>query len=98
MPAGHLPFFGNMCIEAFCPFLIEFFIVFFLKCCMSCLHILDVNLLSVILFVNIFSHAVGRLFVLLMISFVVQRLLRFFRSFFVFNFWLYVFCLRKDRR
>ena len=33
------------------------------------------NPLSVILFANIFSHSVGRLFVLLMIFFAVQKLL-----------------------
>ena len=36
---------------------------------------LDVNSLSVISFINIFSHSVGCLFVLLMVSFAVQKLL-----------------------
>ena len=54
---------------------------------MSCLFILDVNPLSVIWLANIFSHSVGCLFVLLMISFAVQKLLSLIRShLFVFTF------------
>ena len=39
---------------------------------MSCLYILDINSVSVISFANIFSHSVGCLFILSMISFAVQ--------------------------
>ena len=42
---------------------------------MSCLYILEINSLSVALFANIFSHSVGCLFVLFMISFAMQKLL-----------------------
>ena len=42
---------------------------------MSCLYILKINPLSVALFANIFSHSEGCLFVLFMVSFVVQKLL-----------------------
>ena len=42
---------------------------------MSSLYILDISPLSDILFVNIFSHSVGCLFILLMISFPVQNIL-----------------------
>ena len=48
--------------------------------CMSCLHILDINPLSVISFANIFPHSVGYLFVLSMASFAVQKLLSLIRS------------------
>ena len=48
--------------------------------CMSMLYILDINPLLVISFANIFSHSVGCLFVLLMISFAVQKLLSLIRS------------------
>ena len=41
---------------------------------MSSLHILDSNPLSDESFMNIFSHTVGYLFVLLMVSFAVQEL------------------------
>ena len=98
VPVGHLyVFIGKMSIQLLSLSLKLNWVLLLLNC-MSSSYILDVNLLSVILFVNIFSHAVGCLFVLLMISFVVQRLLCFFRSFFIFNFCLYFFCLMKDRR
>ena len=47
---------------------------------MSCLYILEIKLLSVTSFANIFSHSVGCLFVLLMVSFAVQKLLSLIRS------------------
>ena len=46
---------------------------------MSCLYILDINPLSVISFANVFSHSIGCLFVLLMVSFAVQNLLSIIR-------------------
>ena len=48
--------------------------VFLILCYMSCLYILDINPSSVALFANIFSHSIGCLFVLLMVSFAVQKL------------------------
>ena len=45
-----------------------------------CLYILDINPLSVISFANIFSHYVGCLFMLFMVSFAVQKLLISIRS------------------
>ena len=42
---------------------------------MTCLYMLDIHHLSVISFANIFLHSVGCLFILLMISFAVQKLL-----------------------
>ena len=47
---------------------------------MSCLYILVINLLSVTSFANILSHSVGYLFVLLMVSFAVQKLVSLIRS------------------
>ena len=47
---------------------------------MSCLYMLDINLLLVISFANIFSHSVGCLFILSVVSFVVQNLLSLIRS------------------
>ena len=43
---------------------------------MYCLYILEINALSVSLFANIFSHSVGCLFILFMVSFAVQKLSR----------------------
>ena len=54
-------------------FLIGLF-VFLILSCMSCLHILESNPLSVASIANIFSHCVGCLFVLFMVSFAVQKL------------------------
>ena len=48
--------------------------VFLMLSCMSCLYILEINLLSVDSFANIFSHSEGCLFVLFMVSFAVQKL------------------------
>ena len=47
---------------------------------MSCLYILEMNPLPVALFANIFSHSVGCLFILFMVSFAVQKLLSLIRS------------------
>ena len=47
---------------------------------MSSLNILQINLLSVASFANIVSHSEGCLFVLLMVSFAVQKLLSLIRS------------------
>ena len=54
-------------------FLIVLFI-FLVLSCTSCLHILEINSLSVVSFTIIFSHSEGRLFTLLIVSFVVQKL------------------------
>ena len=54
-------------------FLIESF-VFLILSCMSCLYILGINPLLFISFANIFSHSVGCLFILSVVSFAVQKL------------------------
>ena len=48
--------------------------------CMSCLHISEINPLSVVSFVIIFSHSDGCLFTLLIVSFAAQKLLSLTRS------------------
>ena len=63
--------------------------VFLILSCMNCLQILEINPLSVASFANIFSHSMGCLFVLLMVSFAMQKLLSLIRSHlfcFVFSF------------
>ena len=62
-------------------FLIGLF-VFMILSCMSCLYILEINPLLDASFANIFSHSVGRLFVLFMVSFAVQKLLSLIKSHF----------------
>ena len=59
--------------------LIELF-VFLVLSCMSCLYILEINLLSVVWFAIIFSHSEVCLFILLIVSFPVQKLLSLTRS------------------
>ena len=59
-------------------FLIELF-GFLILSCMSCLYILEINPLSVVSLANIFSHSVGCLFSLFMVSFAVQKLLSLIR-------------------
>ena len=54
---------------------------------MNCLYILEINSLSVTLSANIFFHSVGGLFILLMVSFAVQKHLSLIRSYlFIFVF------------
>ena len=60
-------------------FLIGLF-AFLLLSCMSCLYILEINPLSVASFANIFSHSVGGLFVLFMVSLDAQKLISVIRS------------------
>ena len=76
MCVGHLYiFFGKMSylipLLVFCLgfFYVELFILDIL-----CLYILYINSLSDVLFANTFSHSVGVLFILLIVSFAVQKL------------------------
>lgn len=71
-------FFGKMSVEFLCPFLNR--IVWFLSLLLSCMtsfYILDINHLSDTWFKKIFSHSVGCLFILLIVSFAVQKLFKF---------------------
>ena len=65
--------------RSFSHFLIGLF-VFLVLSCMSCFYILEINPLSVASLAIIFSHSVGYLFTLLIISFAVQKLLNIIRS------------------
>ena len=75
-------------------FLIEVFV--FQYCVVW--DVLDINLLLVALFANIFSHSISCLFILLMVSFVVQELLsciRFYLFIFPFIYFLWETDLKK---
>ena len=65
--------------RSFAHFLMGLF-VFLVLSCMSCLHILEINPLSVFSFAIVFSHSEGCLFTLLIVSFAVQKLLSLIRS------------------
>ena len=54
---------------------------FLLLSCMSCFYILEIKSLSVVLLANIFSHSVGCIFILFMVSFAVQKLISLIRSY-----------------
>ena len=54
--------------------------VFLALSCMSCLCLLETNLLSVVSFAIIYFHSEGCLFTLLIVSFAVQKLLSLIRS------------------
>ena len=58
---------------SFASFWIGLFVFLLLLSCMRCLYILEIKLLSVTLFANIFSHSEGYLFILSIISFAVQK-------------------------
>ena len=60
-------------------FLIELFVFLWLNC-RSCLYILEIEPLSISSFANIFSQSIGCLFILFVVSFVVQKLLSLIRS------------------
>ena len=84
----------------FPQFLIGLF-VFLELSCMSCLHILEINSLSVVSFAIFFSHSEGCSFTLFVVSFAVQKILNlnrpqlfiFFNLILFFNFTiLYWFC------
>ena len=60
--------------RSFAHFLIGL-LVFLVLSCMSCLYMLEINLLSVVSFAIIFSHSEGCLFTLFIVFFAVQKLL-----------------------
>ena len=64
--------------RSFPHFLIGLFIFLVLNC-MSCVYILEINPLSVVSFAIIFSHSEGCLFILLIVSFAMQKLLNLIR-------------------
>ena len=65
--------------RSFSHFLIGLF-AFLALSCMRCLYVLEINPLSVVSFVIIFSHSECCLFTLLIVSFAVQKLLSLIRS------------------
>ena len=68
------------CLFRSFPHILIGFFVFLLLSCMSYLHILEINPLSVVSFAIIFSQSEVCLFSLLIVSFAVQKLLSLIRS------------------
>ena len=74
MSVGHLNlFFGELSVQLRCPFFNWIVHFLFVEVCEFFIY-LDVNPLLDLSFMNIFSHTVGYCFVLLMVSFAVQKL------------------------
>ena len=68
------------CLFRSFPHFLTELLVFLALGCKSCLYILEINLLSVVLFAIIFSQPEGCLFTLLIVFFAVQKLLNLMRS------------------
>ena len=66
-----LSYWEKCLFRSFAHFLIGLF-GFLILSCMNCLYILEIHPLLVLLFTNVFSHSVGCLFLLFIISFAVQ--------------------------
>ena len=74
MYIGHMyVLFGEVCIQVLSPFLMGLS-VFLALSCVSSLYVLEINPLSDVSLVNMFFHTVDSLFILLMVSFAVQKL------------------------
>ena len=82
---GHLYAFFGCLFRSSVHFLIELFIFLILNC-MSYLYILEINILSLALFAINFSHSESCLFILIMVSFAMQKLLNLIRSQDLFSF------------
>ena len=74
--------------RSFSHFLIGLF-VFLVLSCMSCLYILDINPLPVVSVAFILSPSQGCLFILLIVSFAVQKILSLIGSHLVFIYFYY---------
>ena len=68
------------CLFRSFPHFLTGLFVFLVLSCMRCLYILEINPLSVVSFAIIFSHSEGFLFILLIVSFAVQKLLSLIKS------------------
>ena len=78
-----------------CP-IFDCVVVVFIFGYISCLYILEIKPLLVLAFPNIFSQCIGCLFVLIMVSFAVQKILRLINSH-LFIFALISFALETDK-
>ena len=71
-------FFGEVSIKVFCPFF-NWIICLLGLGYVSVLYILEINPISDVLLANIFSHTVGSLFIMFMVSFENSQILTAFK-------------------
>ena len=81
---SHLYVFLEKCLFSSLAHFLIGSIIFLGLSCRSCLYIFQINYLSVVSFAIIFSHSEGCLLILLIVSFIVQKLLSLFKSHFLF--------------
>ena len=86
-----MSFLEKCLFRSFSHFLIELFVCLALSCC---LYIVEINPMSVVSFVVIFSHSEDCLFTLLIVSFAVQKLLSLVR----YHFFYFCFYFHYSRR
>ena len=77
---------SDICLLGFFAHFLIGFSIFLVLSCMSCLYILEINSLSVVLLAITFSYSEVCLLILLIVSFVLQKLLSLIRSHFLFLF------------
>ena len=70
---------GGVSIQVFCPFF-DWMFVFLEWSCVSSFYILEIKPLSKVSLANIFSHMIGSLFILLLLSSAMQKIFIFMRS------------------
>ena len=79
---AYLPSVFLLCRNVYLGLLIFSLGFLLLSSCMNYLYILEIKPLLAASFANIFSHSVGCLFILLMVSFAVQKLVNLIRPHF----------------
>ena len=70
---------GDVSVQVFCPFLVGLF-VFLEWTCVNSLYVLEIKPLSEVSLASMFSHMVGSLFILMLLSLSMKKLFILMRS------------------
>jgi hypothetical protein len=76
-----IPLLRILCLDLYSLFFLIRLFGLFMSSFLSSLYILDINPLSAVKLVKVFSHSVGCHFLPLMVSFALQKVFSFVRSF-----------------